>query len=136
MNIIKKEEFSMEIAKYIAACFLDDSIYYLPPPVDFAQVEAMRIQYRCEKCGRIDVDDDNMMCDHCGAPQSSLKKEPTWDPEPVKKRYEEINKQGSDHDVLQENAVDVQVAHLLVAKEYVRFRNDQLREQAKAVERG
>lgn len=136
MNLIKKEEFSHEVSAYIAACFLDDSITYLPPPVDFAQKIAMRLRYRCSKCGRIDIDEDNMMCDSCGAPQSALVKEPTWDPAPVEKRYNEIIKQGEDHDVLQETVVDVQVAHLLVARNYVEFRNRQLREQAKAVDRG
>lgn len=136
LNIIKRETFSIEVEKYIAACFLDESIYYLPPPVDFAQTQAMRLRYRCNKCGRIDVDEDNQMCDSCGAPQSQLVKEPTWDPAPVEKRYNEIIKQGKDHDVLQETVVDVQVAHLLVARNYVEFRNKQLREQAKAVDRG
>lgn len=136
MNVVKKEEFSLEVSKYIAACFLDAGIVYLPPPVDFAQKEAMRLRYRCKKCNRIDVDEDNEMCDSCGAPQSQLVKEPTWDPEPVKKRYNEIIKQGDNHDVLQETVVDVQVAHLLVARNYVKFRDKQLKEQAKAVDRG
>lgn len=136
MNIVKKEEFSIEVSRYIAACFLDENIYLLPPPVDFAQDDAKRMRYRCKKCGRIDVDEDNQMCDSCGAPQSQLVREPTWDPAPVEKRYNEIIKQGKDHDVLQETVVDVQVAQLLVAKNYVEFRNQQLREQAKAVDRG
>jgi ribosomal protein L37E len=136
MNIIKREEFSNEVSMYIAACFLDEGIFYLPPPVTFAQKPAMRLQYRCKKCGRVDVDEDNVMCDSCGAPQSQLVKEPTWDPTPVEKRYNEIIRQGDDHDVLQETTIDVQVAHLLVARNYVEFRNRQLREQAKAVDRG
>lgn len=136
MNVIKKEEFSDEVSRYIAACFLDDSVYYLPPPVSFAQKHAMRLKYRCTKCARIDVDEDNQMCDSCGAPQSHLVKEPTWDPVPIEDRYKTIVEQGDNHDVLQENTVDVQVAHLLVARDYVEYRNQQLSEQAGTVGRG
>ena len=134
MNLVNSEEqFSEEVSKFIAACFLDDDVLYLPPPVDFAQDEAMMLRYRCTKCGRIDVDEDNMMCDSCGAPQSALIKEPTWDPAPVKKRYDQIVSQGEDHDVLQESAVDIQVAKLLVAKLYTEFRMSQFKEQAGVV---
>jgi ribosomal protein L37E len=137
MNLVNPDEqFSEEVSKFIAACFLDDDVVYLPPPVDFAQDEAMMLQYRCTKCDRIDVDEDNMMCDHCGAPQSALVKEPTWDPKPVKERYDQVVKQGDDHDVLQEIGVDIQVAKLLVVSNYIDYRMGQFKTQAEAVING
>jgi ribosomal protein L37E len=134
MNAIDDRKFSDELERFIAAVFLDASVFYLPPPVDFAQKAAAHIEYRCTKCGRVDLDDDNLMCDSCGAPQSALEKMPKWDPEPTRQRYEHILSQGEDHDVLQERGVDVQVAKLLVAKNYLEFRRQQLSNQIKAVE--
>lgn len=133
MNAIDDHEFSDELERFIAAIFLDYSVFYLPPPVDFAQKVAMHIEYRCSRCGRVDLDDDNLMCDSCGAPQSALKIMPKWDPEPTRKRYEHILSQGEEHDVLQEKGVDVQVAKLLVARNYLKFRAKQLKDQLKAV---
>jgi ribosomal protein L37E len=133
MNSIDDRKFSEELERFVAAVFLDASVFYLPPPVDFAQKTAMRIEYRCSKCGRVDLDDDNLMCDSCGAPQSALKTMPKWDPEPTRKRYELIVSQGEEHDVLQEKGVDVQVAKLLVARNYLAFRRQQLTDQLKAV---
>lgn len=134
MNSIDDRKFSEELERFVAAVFLDASVFYLPPPVDFAQKMAMQIEYRCSRCGRVDLDDDNLMCDSCGAPQSALKTIPKWDPEPTKKRYEHILSQGEEHDVLQEKGVDVQVAKLLVARNYLDYRKKQLADQLKAVE--
>lgn len=36
-NMIRKETFNEEIARYVAACLLHDHVHYAPPPVDFAQ---------------------------------------------------------------------------------------------------
>jgi hypothetical protein len=36
MNEIKEKKFSDNVAKYIAAIAIDDSMIYLPPPLDFA----------------------------------------------------------------------------------------------------
>lgn len=133
LNKIRLLEFSDEVQKFIAACFLDESIYYLPEPVDFAQDEAAMLRYRCSNCGNIDRDDSNEQCDVCGAPESSLKKEPKFDVASVKARYNQILSQGEDRDELKETVEDIQVAKLLVAKNYLVTRNNQLSEQTKAL---
>lgn len=134
MKKIDQQTFSEEMAQFTAACFLDEGVYYLPPPADFAQSWAANPRYRCTKCGKVDRDDDNDVCDSCGAPDSYLQKEYERDWRPVKARYDKINAQGDDHDVLQEEVVDVQVAKLLVARDYVLYRRQQLAEQLKVVQ--
>lgn len=36
-NMIRKETFNDEIARYIAACLLHDNVHYAPAPIEFAQ---------------------------------------------------------------------------------------------------
>lgn len=134
MGKIDEHSFSEDLEKFVAACFLDEGVYYLPPPANFGQDWAAEPRYRCTKCGKVDRDDENDICDSCGAPESFLQKEYARDWRPVKARYDEINAQGEDHDVLQENVVDVQVAKLLVARDYVLYRRQQLEEQLKVVQ--
>lgn len=134
MAKIDDQPFSEEMAQFIAACFLDEGVYFLPPPTDFAQTWASNPRYRCTKCGKVDRDDENSICDSCGAPETYLEKEYELDWRPVKSRYDQIIAQGEDHDVLQETVEDVQVAKLLVARDYVMYRRQQLAEQLKVVQ--
>lgn len=136
LQAIRDLEFSDEVQKFIAACFLDEGIYFLPEPVDFAQDEAAMLRYRCKLCGNVDRDDDNDHCDSCGGDVKYLVKEPKFDVGSVKKRYEQILSQGDDRDELQETVEDVQVAKLLVAQDYLAFRNQQLREQTRELDDG
>lgn len=133
LSKIKDEVFSDEVQKFIAACFLDEGIYFLPKPVDFAQDEAAMLRYRCTKCGNMDRDDSNDHCDVCGAPETALRKESKFDVAPVARRYRQIISQGEDRDELQETVEDIQVAKLLVARDYLDYRDDQLRQQTKSV---
>lgn len=134
LNRIAKRTFSDEIQKFIAACFLDEGIYFLPEPVRFAQDEAAMLRYRCSECGNMDRDDENEQCDVCGAPESALRKESKYDVASVARRYQQILAQGEDRDELQETVEDIQVAKLLVARDYLAHRDQQLKEQTRAVE--
>jgi hypothetical protein len=117
MNRVKHKDFSEEVGRFVAACFLDASVLYLPPPVDFAQPYAEMPRYRCTKCGNIDTDEENDMCDSCGAPQEALEKTATNDPSSVKRRYDEVKAAGDNRSFyLMENTDDIQVAKLLVAE--------------------
>lgn len=136
MKQIADHEFSEEVAQFVAACCLEEGVIFLPDPIDFAQEWAANPRYRCSQCGRIDRDDDNDVCDHCGAPESSLKKEFERDYRPVKARYEECIRKGDDRDELQETLVDIQVARLLVARDYMLERKKNLIQQAEAVRDG
>jgi len=133
MNQAKEHFFAEEVARYAAACSLEQGVFYTPPPIHFAQPYAARAEYRCTRCGNIDTDDDNQECDTCGAPQKALKKVPVFDPEPVRKRFHEVYSKGYDReDYLEESVVDVQVGKLLVAFEYARGMTKTLREQLEA----
>jgi len=134
LNRIRELIFSDEVQKFIAACFLDESIYYLPEPVEFAQDEAAMLRYRCSKCGNMDRDDSNDHCDICGAPESALRKEAKFDWRPVAKRFKNIVSKGEDRDELQETIEDIQVAKLLVARDYCNLRDQQLAEQTRELE--
>lgn len=137
MDKIKSEsevKFSEEVMKFIAACFLDDGVVYLPPPVDEAQPWASRPRYRCSKCGKIDVDDDNDICDSCGVSDKYLVKEMERDYRPTKKRYDECLAAGDSRDELGDDSPeDVQTAKLLVAREYVLDRQKQLADQMRVL---
>lgn len=135
MNGVLRWPFGSDTQKLIAAAFLDDSIYYLPPPVEFAQDEAMMLTYRCSKCGNIDRDDRNDVCDSCGAPASVLKREARFDFRPVQERFDAVVRLGKSRDFdLKENEVDIQVARLLVAWDFMNLRRQQFSEQARAVD--
>ena len=133
MAKIDMQTLSDEVEMFIAAAFLDDGVYYLPPPANVAQDWASRPQYRCRRCGKIDRDDENDVCDSCGAPDTELVRELGLDYRPVMQRYDQCVLLGDEHDVLQETVIDVQVAKLLVAREYVLYRQQQLAEQLKVM---
>lgn len=134
MGKIDTHTLSEEVEMFIAAAFLDEGVFYLPPPANVAQEWASRPRYRCRKCGRIDRDDDNDVCDSCGAPDSELEKELERDHRPVEAQYNKCLLLGDDRDELQETVVDVQVAKLLVARDYVLYRQRQLSEQLRAIQ--
>ena len=116
MNKVKEQKFSEEVGRYVAACFLDEGIYFLPDPVGFAQEYAAQPEYRCSKCGNVDTDEGNNMCDACGAPQAALKLYLKRDFRPVATRFQKVMADGDSRDYdLEENEVDVQVAKLVRA---------------------
>lgn len=126
--------YSEEVGRFVAACFLDEGIFYLPQPVEFAQTYAAMHRYRCTKCGNIDSDDDNEICDSCGAPSSALERTPTHDPMPIKKRFDEVMTAGKGRDFwLQEDMVDVQVAKLLLAQQRDEEYKLRLKKQMEAI---
>jgi len=133
MRKVKEREFSSEIARFVAAAFLNEEIVYLPPPVEFAQVHASVPRYKCRKCGNYDTDDANNMCDLCGAPQSMLERSLQRDPTEVKQRYDHVSGLGRNRQFnLMETAIDIQVAKLIAMKEGLRQRDRLLREQTEA----
>lgn len=133
MSKIHNRSFSEEVAQFIAACFLDEGVIYLPPPLSFAQQYASNPKYVCTKCKHVDHDTENDMCDSCGAPQASLIKKYERDPTSTEQRYKQIMSQGTNHDILAESPEDVQVAKLLVANDYLLYKRQQLAAQIEAV---
>lgn len=58
--------FDDEVARYVAAQALNQGVWYLPPPLDFAAKYAAGTRYVCSDCGEDQehVHDDHI-CDHC-----------------------------------------------------------------------
>jgi hypothetical protein len=146
---IREEPFSDEIARYVAACTIDEGVTYLPPPLDFAQELVSRPMYRCLVCGKVDLDDLDGRCDFCsgrfhdGKPLN-MKASPhvpneagTYvekflqnDPGAVRSRFEELTKAGWGGVRLDDTvAKDVQAGKLMVATDYMNLRRGQLVEQ-------
>ena len=135
-GLVPAPKFSEEVAKTIAAQALNNGVWYLPKPLDFASDYAAGRSYRCKSCGNIGPAEHDFdgICDACsgrfemgGASQLT-----SWKPDPrfvaeakktevfeknptdkVKKRLAEVL--GGKDVVLQENADDACVARLLVA---------------------
>lgn len=127
--------FSPEVKAYVAGCFLHEDIWYLPPPLDFAQEEVSEPTYKCLDCGRIDIDEDHdSRCDYCSGRYQSGKLTPHTtntdkgknivrflkrDPERVKQRFLQLmNRPVDDLDVSPDSPEDVQAAKLLAARIY------------------
>jgi len=58
-------EFSEEIAKYIAAQALEDGIWYLPKPLDFANKYSSMKKVICKECGYEEFFDNQKVCSNC-----------------------------------------------------------------------
>ena len=152
-NSILRAPFSEEVARFVAACCLNDGVWYLPAPLDFAQVYASLPKYACRDCGNEGPGHpEDGLCDVCSgrwsgaknidgkpSPESSyahrgegknLRLFHVNDPEPVRVRYAEVKSGGA---TLQEDQADVCVARLMVASDYMDLRRRQLAQQLKMV---
>lgn len=124
--------FSDEVRRWIAACALSEGVFFLPPPLDFAQRETSFMEYRCKRCGNIDPDESTPHCDFCGAPPSELEKRPRYgDPSGIARMWDLVRDKPSDSVSLQEDVVGIHLARLLVARDYLNMRKRQAEEQAK-----
>lgn len=110
------EEFNTEVQGWCAASVLDESVFYVPPPIDFCQDELLEllIEKKVEK------------------PEQAIAA--------VEKRFAEVMSlpaevwQGGGEPVLEESTVDVQVAKLKVACDYLSLRRRQLKEQLRLLQ--
>lgn len=148
---IRRKAFGEDIQNYVAACAVHDGVTYLPEPLDFAQKALSRPVYRCLDCGNEDVDDlEDGRCDFCcgrfddwknlnfepknGVPDEAgrnIEKKLTRDPEPARKRFEDLKSASGEIVVDEDIAEDVQAAKLMVAYRYMLLRRRQLAEQLK-----
>jgi hypothetical protein len=60
-------KFEEEVARYVSAQAKNQGVWYLPPPLDFANRFASGLRYRCNSCGTENeiLDDEAVMCDVC-----------------------------------------------------------------------
>jgi hypothetical protein len=147
---VRVEDYSDEVARYIAACAIDEGVFYLPPPLDFAQGVLSQPMYRCKICGNVDTDDLDGRCDFCTGRFSddhplNFKPNPIvpndvgynverfllrGDPGPIQTKFEKCLEVGIDNvNLSDEKTEDVQATKLMVAYEYMRKRRRELVEQ-------
>ncbi len=150
MDGIRALEFNSEVKIYMAGCFLHDNVLFAPEPLDFIQVELSRPFYVCKDCGsHYSALFHDGTCDYCTkkfdishglsmlpdtellaqgkGKNMELKK--TYEFEPVQTRWEEVKNRPSNEVTLVESQVDIQIAKLLVARNYLTFRRTQLANQ-------
>lgn len=125
-------EFSDEVRRWVAACALNEGVVFLPPPLEFAQDETAMVEYKCRKCGNVDMDESTPECDWCGAPASELERRPKYlNPDSIRTIWNLVKDKPSDSIVLGEDIVGVHIARLLVARDYLEKRQREAEQQAK-----
>lgn len=156
-NNIRKETFNDEVARYCAATFLHEHVIYALEPLDFCQEYITQPVYHCADCDKTAsaLPPWDGYCESCcghyrtetplnfkADPElvekgfgKNLKIQPTYDPEPVKKRYEELSKlqQPELSAAIHEVPDDIEAAKLIIAHDYMSFHRQQLSEQLKAL---
>jgi hypothetical protein len=144
---------------YMAATILDNDLFFVPPPLDFLQMEVSQPAYKCHDCGNEEpaLFHDGF-CSNCTQrmhPEQMMTMQPKqdllnagkgknittvlrYDPTSVAQRWEEvktkplseIERTFSDKEMTME---DVQVRQLLYARDYMNLRRQQLTEQLTAL---
>lgn len=103
MTMIRNDvPFGDQLQQWLAASLLTDGVIYAPDPIAFCQDEILDFM---KDSGR------------------------EVDPQPIREKYKTVMLTPSDQVVLEENAVDIQVAKLLVARDYMQLRRDQMKSQ-------
>ncbi len=156
-NAIRKEDCNDEIARYCAAIFLHEEVYYAPEPLAFCQPYISQPTYcckDCDKCGSALPPFDGL-CTSCAGYYTddkpfNLKPDPEalklgrgrnitlsqkYDSGPVKTRFEELNKLSGNHLVsaIREVPEDIQAAKLITATDFQNYRAQQLKDQLSAL---
>lgn len=105
------EEFIQEVQSWVAASVVDEGVFYVPEPIEFCQDEILELL-------------TEMKLENPSGAISAVEKRFRE----IKALPEEVWGQG-DEPILQETAVDIQVAKLKVACDYLALRRRQLKDQ-------
>lgn len=156
-NAIRQEEFSDEVARYVACCLFFEHVTYAPPPLEFAKNFLAQPYYTCLDCDRKGsaLPPFDGTCDTCSGKfesETPFSFKPdqkrlaaglgknvsihlTYDPEPVRKRFEELNRLPAEQlrTSIKEVPEDIEAAKLIVGVDYQKFRNQQLQEQLQSL---
>lgn len=134
MNKVRKQDFESEVRTFISGCLLHENIQFAPTPIEFCQVYLSKPMYKCNDCGKIGsaMPPFNYICQSCGhifskdkpfnfKPGNDEGKNVDLyledDPTSIKNRYEQLSNEAEPY--IEENEIDIQVAKLIIAKEYV-----------------
>lgn len=155
MSFIHKEKFSDEVKLYMAGTILHEDIFFVPPPLDFLQMEVSQPHYHCDDCGNEESalfhDGFCSACTQRMHPEQGLTMEPRqelvnqglgknttiiprYEHRSVAARWEEVKALPFSEFKPDENRMeDVQVRQLLLARDYMNIRRKQLAEQLTAL---
>jgi hypothetical protein len=149
LDSIRHNDFSDEVRLYMAAAALNDEIIFVPPPLDFIQVEVSQPHYVCKDCGNQDLAlFHDGICDTCtqrwlggtlsGRPDPAAMLngkgrntflELRYNPDSTEALWNKVKDLPSEKVDLEETAEGTQVAKLLMARDYMNVRRKQLAEQ-------
>jgi len=150
---IREEKYSEEVARYCAAVFLNENVFYAHEPLSFCQQYICQPYYSCKDCkkkGDINNTFDGL-CTACAGHYDTehpfkFKPDPDaikrgagknisihliYDAEPTKARFKELDAMPADKvsSAIKENVEDIQSAKLIVAVDFMKFREKQLTDQ-------
>ena len=148
---IHRRPFSDEVKLYMAAAVLHEDVIFVPPPLDFIQVEVSHPHFLCLDCGNEDsaLFHDGI-CDTCtqkwadgtmsGRPDpkllesgrgKNLKTVLRYNPDTTEALWRTVSTKATETviDDLPETAEGTQVMKLLVARDYMNVRRRQLADQ-------
>lgn len=150
---VREVSYSSEVRVYIAAVFLENDVFYAPPPLEFAQLDISQPYVRCLDCGMeepaLTHDGFCSSCTERMAPEQGMSLEPKpelvkaglgrnlkahvrYPPDAVKARWEEIGTAPPEEAASKLNLsdeADVQVLKLLVARDFMNQKRKLLAEQ-------
>lgn len=153
INSIRQETFGEQVSRYCAAVFLSEHVHYAPEPMAFCQKYVTQPTYKCKDCDQVGsaLPPFEGVCWSCGQhfdQEHPFKFEPspeaqrlghgrnlemgvTFDPEPTKKRFEELDAMPAAQVVgaIKETSEDLQAAKLITAVDFMKYRSQQLAEQ-------
>lgn len=154
MAMFKDVPFSDEVRLYMASAVLHEDVFFVPPPLDFIQMEVSQPKVECLDCGNTDsaLFHDGV-CDTCakkflhdkGLSGASNPEETakgigknvkfylTYDPTEVQIKWDEVKESSFDSIKLEETQTNIQIAKLLIARDYMNLRRKQLAEQLNAL---
>lgn len=152
-NGIRQETYGEEVARYCAAVFLYENVFYAPEPLSFCQKYITQPTYKCQDCDQTGsaLPPFDGICWSCGEHFDSehpFKFEPdtkavrrglgrhisiskTYDPDPIQHRFHELNALPQDklQAAIKETTEDIQAAKLIIAIDFTKYRSQQLAEQ-------
>lgn len=149
-SITNTPSFTESVARYVAAQALEEGVWYLPEPLEFANKYCAGFMQKCERCENIEEEQEDGLCSYCTDryncdglqkldPCRDLKK--VFDSTKVKpftlypyagvsrRLTEALTKKDV---VLGETQDDICASKLLTGLEYMSYRRSQLRKQSEA----
>lgn len=155
LDFIRKEKYSDEVKLYMAATVLHEDVFFVPPPLDFIQLEVSQPNYLCKDCGNEEpaLFHDGF-CSNCTQrmhPEQMLTMQPRqellnsghgkntsvtikYDPAPIAKRWEEVKtKPLAEAQLADDKMEDVQVRQLMYARDFMNIQRSRLTEQLTAL---